>query len=302
MKSKSILKCSEQARDELAVMCEQIRNAPLPVTLRHADQFDIPRLWQMMTEAKHVLDRCIGVVVLDRLLLDEIDHETALAVSWSLGSLIGRHVAQKWDGTMLYDVTDKGLEYGYGVRASYTSVELVFHTDNAFAIVPPWYVGLLCIHPALEGGISRFCSLVAVHDRLLETQPQLLARLYQPMLWDRQAEHADGAPMVAAAPMFRWEDGRVTVRANPSLVRKGYAVAGREMDDTLHAALEAFQRLAGDPEFWFELPIERGQLQYLNNIDVAHYRSTFRDPRDASQKRHLVRTWHRDVGRPSYDG
>ena len=122
------------------------------------------------------------------------------------------------------------------------------------------------------------------------------------MLWDRQAEHADGAPMVAAAPMFRWEDGRVTVRANPSLVHKGYAVAGREMDDTLHAALEAFQRLAGDPEFWFELPIERGQLQYLNNIDIAHYRSTFRDPRDASQKRNLVRTWHRDVGRPSYDG
>ena len=255
-----------------------------------------------MAQAKRVLDDGIGVVVLDRFPLDEVDHETALALSWSLGTLIGRNVAQKWDGTMLYDVTDKGLEYGYGVRASYTRVELVFHTDNSFGLALPRYVGLLCIHPAQEGGVSRFCSLAAVHDRLLETRPKLLARLYRPMLWDRQAEHANGAPKVAAAPMFHWANRRLTVRANPSLVRKGYAVSGREMDETLGAALEAFQRLAADPEFWFELPIERGQQQYVNNTDIAHYRSAFRDPPDATCKRHLVRTWHRDQGRPSYDG
>ena len=98
------------------------------------------------------------------------------------------------------------------MRASYTRVGLVFHTDNAFGMAPPAYVGLLCIHPAREGGVSRFCSLAAVHDRLLETRPRLLSRLYRPMLWDRQAEHADGAPKVAVAPMFRWEDGRLTVR------------------------------------------------------------------------------------------
>ena len=289
-------------RNELAAMCEQIRMTPLPVLLRHADHFDIPRLRRLMAKVKRALEDGIGVVVLDRLPLDEIDHETALAVSWSLGTLIGRNVAQKWDGTMLYDVTDKGLEYGYGVRASYTRVELVFHTDNAFGIAPPTYVGLLCIHPALEGGVSRFCSLAAVHDQLLETRPRLLSRLYRPMLWDRQAEHAAVAPKVAVAPMFRWEDGCLTARANPSLVRKGYEVAEREMDDTLGAALGAFQQLAADPEFWFELPIERGQQQYVNNNDIAHYRSAFRDPPDALNKRHLVRTWHRDAGRPSYDG
>ncbi len=96
-------------RNELAAMCEQIRMTPLPVLLRHADHFDIPRLRRLMAKAKRALEDGIGVVVLDRLSLDEIDHETALAVSWSLGTLIGRNVAQKWDGTMLYDVTDKGL-------------------------------------------------------------------------------------------------------------------------------------------------------------------------------------------------
>ncbi len=300
--SSCILELDEQARLELAGICDEIRNSPLPVTLRQADHFQIPHLRQLMAEARNRLDHGIGVVVLDRLPLDEMEHETALAVSWALGSLIGRQVAQKWDGTMLYDVTDKGLEYGYGVRASYTSVELVFHTDNAFGMAPPSYVALLCIHPASEGGISRFCSLVAVHDRLLETEPRLLERLYQPMLWDRQAEHAEGAPKVSEVPMFRHQDGRLLARVNPSLVRQGYTLAGREMDEALQAALEAFQRLSENPEFWFELPIERGQLPYLDNRDIAHYRSSFRDPADARHKRHLVRTWHRDQGRPSYDG
>ncbi len=297
-----IVEIEGAARDELAAMCEQIRSAPLPVTLRHADHFDIPGLRRIMGQCRSALDNSVGVVVLDRLPLDDMDLAEALAVFWSLGGLIGRNVAQKWDGTVLYDVTDRGLAYSYGVRGSYTSVELVFHTDNAFGVMPPWYVGLLCVHPAKEGGVSRFCSLTAVHDRLLETEPRLLARLYQPMLWDRQAEHAEGAPVVAAAPMFRWQDGRLSVRANPSLVRKGYAVAEREIDHELHAALAVFQGLTEDPAFWFELPIERGQLQYLNNIDIAHYRSEFQDPPETAHKRHLVRTWHRDAGRPLYDG
>ena len=48
-----------------------------------------------------------------------------------------------------------------------------------------------------------------------------------------------------------------------------------------------------DPRLWMEFTIERGQLQYLNNWEVAHYRSEFKD--GAGQKRHLVRLWFRDA-------
>ena len=37
-----------------------------------------------------------------------------------------------------------------------TNVELGFHTDNAFGISVPDYVGLMCKYPAKEGGLSRF--------------------------------------------------------------------------------------------------------------------------------------------------
>ena len=53
---------------------------------------------------------------------------------------------------------------------------------------------------------------------------------------------------------------------------------------------------------WFEAPIQRGQIQYLNNIHVAHYRSEFFDSPGGVNGRHLIRTWHRANGSTGYDG
>ncbi|MDJ0610455.1 MAG: TauD/TfdA family dioxygenase [Kiloniellales bacterium] len=289
-------------RAELTAVVRAMRANPLPLLLRAPADFELAALRAFMADVKARLDGRPGVAVVDALPLDELDLEDAKALFWILGQYLGRPVAQKWDGTMLYDVRDTGQAYGYGVRGSYTNVELVFHTDNAFGCAPPDYVGLLCLRPAVSGGVSRFCSLYAVHDRLLAEHPALLGRLYRSMLWDRQAEHAESAPKVAWAPMFRWDGAAIKVRANVSLVRKGYAVAGVEIDAGLAEALEALEAIADDQSLWFELPIERGQLQYLNNSQVAHYRSHFDDHEDPALKRHLIRTWHRDAGRPSYDG
>ena len=288
--------------DEVHAMVAQLRRDPLPILLCTPEQFEIPRLCVAMARAKETLARGAGVAIVDRLPLDDMSRDEARSVFWTLGQLIGREVAQKWDGTMLYDVTDKGEAYGYGVRGSYTSVELVFHTDNAFGAAPPEHVGLLCFQPAREGGVSRFCSMAAVHDRMLAEHPEQLALLYRPVLWDRQAEHAPGAPRVARAPVFRFEHGRLSVRANTSLVRKGHDVAGVAMDPALDAALATLQAITEDDSLWLEAPIERGQMQYLDNVDIGHYRSEFKDHPDPERRRHLVRTWHRSAGRASYDG
>lgn len=297
-----LIPVGDAGRSEMLAMADAIERNPLPVILRTSDQFDMPQMRQVFARARQLLDGAPGVAVIDRLPINTVTKETACAIAWVLGQLIGRPVAQKWDGTMLYDVTDTGQTYGYGVRGSYTNVELVFHTDNAFGLAPPSYVGLLCHYPAMEGGLSRFCSLYTVHNRLLEKYPEELARLYEPLLWDRQAEHRPDAPKIARAPMFRWDGARLSVRANTSLVEKGHQVAGEEMDTRTSAAIAALKEVTSADDLWFELPIERGQIQYLNNVEVAHYRSEFSDHPDPTMKRHLVRTWHRDRGAVTYDG
>jgi hypothetical protein len=42
--------------------------------------------------------------------------------------------------------------------------------------------------------------------------------------------------------------------------------------------------------------LERGQVQFLNNYDLAHTRTAFRDATHPALKRHLVRYWLRDEG------
>ncbi len=303
-----VIALDAMAKTEVLALAEQMAASPLPLLQRRPDQFDLPALTAVMTEAERRLDEGPGIAVIDRLPLDELDQfqaeasATAKAVFWVLGQMLGPPVAQKWDGTRIYDVTDTGARYEYGVRGSWTNVELVFHTDNAFALAPPERVGLLCLAPAAEGGESRFCSLYSLHNRLLERFPDQLRRLYRPVLWDRQGEHAPGAPKTAWGPVFSYDGARLSARANVSLIRKGYGVAGLEPDAETQEALAVLAEVAEESDLWFELPIERGQLQYLNNQEIAHFRGTFRDHADPARKRHLIRTWHRGWGGPAYDG
>jgi alpha-ketoglutarate-dependent taurine dioxygenase len=288
--------------DEIRELARFIEANPVQNLQRSVSDFDLPECTVAVGRLKAILDDGVGFAVLDRLPMDEFPIESLIEVYWLLGQLIGRPVAQKWNGQMIYDVSDTGAAYQYGVRGSHTSVELVFHTDNAFARMVPDYVGLLCRHPAASGGVSRFCSLYTVHDRMMERYPAGLERLYQPMFFDRQKEHAEGEAKVCLAPYFSWRGERLFARANSSLVRKGYEVVGEPMDDALLAALDAIDEVCSSEEIWFEGPLQRGQIQYLNNHEVGHYRSEFVDHDDPARKRHLYRLWHRAEGSVCYDG
>ena len=290
------------AIDEVRGMVRAMRATPLPTLLRHPAQFDIPNLTEAYEAAKSICDNGAGFAVLDRLPMDEFDVEEMVDIYWTLGQLMAPNVAQKWDGTMIYDVTDTGKTYGYGVRGSTTNVELVFHTDNAFAIKVPDYVGLLCRYPAKQGGLSRFCSLYTVHHRMEERYPEALRRLYQPMHFDRQAEHAKGdaktsyapflrgqAAICAAAPTARW-----CARAMPCTAPRWIASWFPHWPPLMRSPRP---RICGSKHRW-----ERGQIQYLNNHEPGHYRSEFEDSDDPATKRHLYRLWHRTEGGINYDG
>jgi alpha-ketoglutarate-dependent taurine dioxygenase len=82
-------------------------------------------------------------------------------------------------------------------------------------------------------------------------------------------------------------------------VRKGYALAGKALDEAGAAALDAMRRAIEAEESWIEFHLERGQLLYLNNRQIAHSRTAFRDD-DA--RRHLMRFWNRDEGTADLEG
>jgi hypothetical protein len=137
---------------------------------------------------------------------------------------------------------------------------------------------------------------------MLTRHARLLERLYRPAYYDRQAEHAPDAPKVLWAPLFHYRAGRLMARLTPNLIRRGYELAEAEMDAELVDALAALEDVVAEDDLRIEFTLARGQMQYVDNLGYAHFRAAFTDDPDPSRKRHLLRVWHRDHGRRTYDG
>src|SRR5512144_1135018 len=110
------------AVDELEAAVHRLRREPLPTLLLSPTQFELSACRQVMAAVGRQLRDGIGLAVLDRVPVERFSVDENRAVGWLLGSLLGRLVAQKWDGAMLYDVRDTGKTLTYGVRRSVTSL------------------------------------------------------------------------------------------------------------------------------------------------------------------------------------
>lgn len=269
-----------------------------PLAAFGAEQLDLPACAEVMAQMRAKLVNGPGFAVLDRVPVERYRRAEGQAIGWVLANLTGQVVAQKRDGTRLYDVRDTGKALAHGVRRSITNLEQEFHTDGGWLPLPPSFIGLYCLQPAAEGGLSRCASLITVHCALRD-RPQLLDRLHQPFWWDRQAEHCPDDVTYSRAPIY-WQAGeRLYARYYDDYVRKGYALAGEPLDDLGAAALEAMRETIEAEGNWIEFHLDRGQFLYVNNRQIAHSRTAFRDD-DA--RRHLMRFWNRDEGTPDLEG
>ena len=152
--------------DEIRRAVDEIRAFPLPTILRAPEDFAMPACRREMARAREMLDHGRRFAIVDHLPMAEMDAAEATAIYWLLSSMVARPVAQKLDGTMIYDVLDTGQQAlpGSGIRPDKTNTEIRFHNDNAYNDTPPDYVGLLCLRPARSGGHSRVISFHTVYN------------------------------------------------------------------------------------------------------------------------------------------
>src|SRR5215510_29506 len=90
--------------DEIRRAVDEIRAYPLPTILRAPDDFAMPSCRREMARVRDILDHGRRFAIVDRLPLDEMSTDEATAIYWLLSSMVSRPVAQKLDGTMIYDV------------------------------------------------------------------------------------------------------------------------------------------------------------------------------------------------------
>jgi alpha-ketoglutarate-dependent taurine dioxygenase len=297
------IELSAACLDEIRRAVDEIRAFPLPTILRGPDDFAMPACRREMARVRDILDHGRRFSIVDRLPVAEMDSEEATAIYWLLSSMVSRPVAQKLDGTMIYDVLDTGQQAlpGSGVRPDKTNTEIRFHNDNAYNHSPPDYVGLLCLRRAQKGGHSRVISFHAVHNRLLAAHRDRVQRLYRPFWFDRQREYRPGEAPIFAAPVFE-DTGELRARFSVHQISGGYALAGEPIDGEGEAAISATLEIFDDDGLSVDFDLEPGQMQFVHNRALGHSRTAFVDHPDPNRKRHLVRLWMRDQGRRAYPG
>jgi alpha-ketoglutarate-dependent taurine dioxygenase len=297
-----LIKISAECQREIDGLVDTLRANPLPTALLDVAEFDLPACRKMMLEAKTLLEAGPGFVIIDKLPVHEYGVQMSQAVYWILSQLVARPVAQSWDGKMIYDVRDLGKPPGNGVRPDITNAEQNFHTDNSYNLYPPDYVALLCLQPAMEGGVSSIVSFYTVYNEMLKRSQHLLPRLYRPYLFDRQREHAPEDATVISHPLFQNEHQHLVCRLSHRHVINGYAMAGVEMDHETSEALEVLEQTMREPQLCREFFFEPGQIQIVDNKRCGHRRTGFVDFPEPERKRHLVRLWLRNEGRRFYNG
>ena len=291
---------SEGALDELDAMARRFAAFEGAVEALPPLGPDCPATMAVVAVLRQRIDRGVGFAVLDRLPVEGWSEPAARAVSWLLANALAPAVEQKWTGTRIYDVRDTGAKLGYGVRRSLTNLKQAMHTDGPWLGATPHHMGLACVRQAADGGMSRVASLATVHNRLLETAPDLLARLYQPFHWDRQAEHAEGDRPASWQPVFTWDGERLRARYYDDYVHNGYRLMGAALDAAGLAALDAMQAIIEAPETVYEFRLAPGQLFLLDNHRLAHGRSAFQDSAVAGG-RLLLRLWLRRTGGTGFE-
>jgi hypothetical protein len=258
-----------------------------------------------MRRVQTALDDGVRFAVVDRLPLDEMSDDEAKAMYWVLSSLLARPVQQKLTGTLVYDVHDTGKKAtpGSGVRPDQTNMEQFFHNDNSYNTTQPEYVALLCVRPAKTGGVSQVISFYTLHNELLRAHTGRLCRACTSRSGSTARQNiCRASPRCSQRRYFRRPDGRLKVRLGLFQAKSGYTMQNEAMDEPAVTAIETLKKIFTDEALRFDFVMERGQIQYVNNLETGHRRTTFEDFPEPQNKRLMVRLWLRNAGEPRYQG
>ena len=238
-----------------------------------------------------------GLLMLRGFPVERMDADDLRLMFLGLGVHIGRPTSQSAMGDLVGDVINIGDD-DRNERAYRSRRELKLHTDRCD------HIGMLCIRPALAGGVSGYASALAIHNEMLARRPDLLAYLYRGYFHHRFGEQAPGEPLVTRQriPIFSITDGVPSV----ILIRGYIDLAAEEghvtMSDAETEALDMFEEIGNRPEFRLDMTLQPGEATFTNNCCVLHTRTAFEDAPDPASKRLLLRLWLREDGRPAVPG
>jgi len=243
-----------------------------------AESFPLPTLSRAMADVAEELENGRGAVKLTGVPVDRYGEKDLRALFYGLGNHIGTPVPQNGGRGMMRDIRDNG-----GTRVE-SSDGLRWHNDRTDV------VALLCVRKAQAGGISRIVSAVAIHDAMQARRPDLLAELYRDYFRSTVGDEVGAETPYYPLPVFALCDGHFTCNFSKTYIEAAQRFAAvPRLTATQAEAVDMVMALA--EELCFEMPLEPGDIQLLNNHVIYHGRTPFTDDAAAGRDRLLYRLW-----------
>jgi hypothetical protein len=250
------------------------------------ETFPLPTLGAYFRQLGEDLRTGRGFLLLRGLPRDNYTTDQMGRIYVGLGAHIGKLLPQSWHGELLGNVIDVS-DVEAAARGYQSGGSQRFHTDTCDI------VSLMCVQSAKSGGLSRIASVAALHNRLLETRPDLLAMLYGEYVCRRMefdAQLGSGRLLKSLAFMSQ-ASGQLSCNISGSYPHRAVAAGDAVMSKLQIEALDELERLASSPEFYLDMSIGEGDIQFLNNRTLLHGRTGYEDWPEIARRRHLLRMW-----------
>ena len=263
------------------------------------DQHNIQHFTHLKTQIQHIkqdiLIQGCGFCVINGTNFTAFDKHELSNIHILISKIFGELLIQNKQGEQTVEVKDLGKTLSTGGRYHHTKEGGSYHTDGCHIFEnPPDYVGLLCLNPAKNGGVSKFISAYTIHNKLQEDK-NLLRILYEKFYMDKRNENQADETPTQFVPIFTYNNGKLNCRCcQRELIDAGHEKMNKPLTEYQKNALDNLDKLLANENFAVSYLLKKGDMMYSNNKWLIHDRTDFEDSDDENLKRALLRTWIRE--------
>ena len=278
---------SNEEKLELEVAMRSVKKRNLNIVKIQKKDFHLPTLSLHFESIRKELLFGRGFTLLRGLSVEDYSIKELAIIYCGIGTHFGLPLPQNAKGHILGHIKDVGLNHSdHNVRIYQTRARQTYHTDSCD------FVFLLCLRPAMKGGLSSIVSSVTIYNEILHRRPDLLNVLFQPIETDRRGEVPSGMRGYYRMPIFNWFKGKLS-----TLYTRRYIESARRFNEVAkltnsqREALDFFDQLANNPDLNLNMEFKSGDIQILHNHQILHDRTAYEDWPEDDSKRHLLRLW-----------
>jgi len=266
----------------------EVRSKPLDAIAAEDVRDEVVR--EVMAGVRRTVLEGRGAVVLTGLDISAYSVEDLERIYLALGTRIGRPAYQSPARDLVGHVRKAPSSTPRGYL---TDLELKPHADSHEIL------SLMTVRKAAGGGgVSGLVSSLAIHNKIFETRPELLAPLYEGFFYGAHETRPIDQPITPTkVPVFCCVDDKVSCMINGFFMMTGARRLGVELPADLKEAMACFYALSEDPELIVRFTMEPGEMMFWSNYTNLHARTAYQDTPEHS--RLLLRLWlDPENGRP----